>query len=351
MGYTKTELGTLDMGAAVYRYTLTNKNGVSASFTDLGGIWLTMLVPDREGRLADVVLGADRVPVLLNNPGHMGEPVGRNANRIAGGRFTLNGVTYVLAQNNGVNNLHSGLDYYRNRIYDTSVEETDGGTKITFSLFSPDGDQGYPGNAEVAVSYTLTEDNSVKIDYRMTADADTIANFTNHAYFNLAGHDSGDVLKQQLWLDADAFTPADETSIPTGEIRPVKGTPFDFTVMKPIGRDIHADYEQTKMTGGYDHNLCLNHEKGKLSLVARAWDEKSGRTMEVCTDLPAVQLYTANSLETDQGKGGASYGPYSGFCLETQYVPDAVNQPKFDSPVLKAGDTYASTTIYKFGVK
>lgn len=351
MAYTKTELGTLDTRAAVYRYTLTNQKGVSASFTDLGGIWLTMMVPDREGSLADVVLGADSVPVLLNNPGHMGEPVGRNANRIAGGRFTLNGVTYVLAQNNGVNNLHSGLDYYRNRIYDTAVEETAEGTKITFSLFSPDGDQGYPGNAKVEVSYTLSEDNSLKIDYHMTADADTIANFTNHAYFNLAGHDSGDVFKQKLWLDADNFTPADETSIPTGEIRPVKGTPFDFTVMKPIGQDIHADYEQTKMTNGYDHNLCLNHEKGKLSLIARALDEKSGRTMEVYTDLPAVQFYTANSFATDQGKGGVSYGPYAGFCLETQYVPDAVNQPKFDSPVLKAGDTYATTTIYKFGVE
>ena len=232
MAWTKTSFGTMENGAEVFRYTLSNENGVSASFTDLGGIWLTMVVPDRDGHLDDVVLGYDTVEKCTGLGGHLGEIVGRNANRIGGAEFTLNGTTYMLEQNSGKNNLHSGPDYYRDRIWDTEVEETGLGTKITFSLFSPDGDQGYPGNANIAVSYTLTPDNSLKLDYHMVADADTVANFTNHSYFNLAGHQSGPAMAQQVWIDADTFTVADETSIPTGELVPVEGTPMDFTTMK-----------------------------------------------------------------------------------------------------------------------
>lgn len=336
-------------GREVYRYTLTNENGVSASFTDLGAIWLTMMVPDKKGEMADVVLGYDCVKNCMEGPGHFGEPVGRNANRIGGGSFTLNGKTYELEQNSGKNNLHSGPDYYRNRIWDAEVTEDELGTNISFSLFSPDGDQNYPGNANITVSYTLTPDDSLKIDYHMVADADTIANFTNHAYFNLAGHDSGCAMNQKVWLDADTFTIADETSIPTGELVPVVGTPMDFRKMKPLGQDIDADYEPLNFGKGYDHNWALNHEAGELALSAKAVDEASGRCMEVYTDLPGVQLYTANFLGSEyKGKGGADYHGRDGYCFETQYFPDAINKPQFPSPVLKAGEEYKTTTIYKF---
>lgn len=349
MAYTKTGFGTMDQGAEVSRYTLTNEHGVSASFTDLGAIWLTMEVPDREGHMADVVLGYDSVENCLHGPGHFGEPVGRSANRIGDGVFTLNGVTYSLNQNSGKNNLHSGPDYYRNRIWDVQVEEAGLGTRISFSLFSPDGDQGYPGNAHITVSYTLTPDDSLVIDYHMVADADTIANFTNHAYFNLAGHASGYAMNQQVWMDADGFTIADETSIPTGEIVPVKGTPMDFTEMKPLARDIDADYEPLVFGQGYDHNWVLNHPPGTIALSAKAWDEESGRVMEVYTDLPGVQLYTGNFVGAKYaGKGGVRYMARGGYCFETQYYPDAINKPQFPSPVLKAGDEYKTTTIYKF---
>lgn len=352
MGYSKTEFGKLEDGTVVYRYTLTNEQGASASFTDLGGIWLTMVVPDRDGKMADVVLGYDSVKGILTGPGHPGEPVGRNANRIGGAKFTLNGVTYELNKNSGgKHNLHSGPDYYRNRVWEAQVEEDGMGTKISFSLFSPDGDQGYPGNADITVSYTLTPDNSLQLDYHMVSDKDTVANFTNHAYFNLAGHDSGNAMNQKVWMDADAFTVTDADSIPTGELAPVKGTPMDFTEMKTIAEDIEADYEQLRWAGGFDHNWALNHPAGELSLSARAVDEASGRVMEVYTDLPGVQFYTANSMATDMGKGGTSYKKRDGYCFETQYFPDAVNKPEFASSFLKAGQEYKTTTIYKFSVE
>lgn len=353
MGYTKTEFGTMEDGKTVYRYTLTNENGVSASFTDLGGVWLTMMVPDRDGNLADVVLGYDTVDMLLHGSGHMGEPVGRYANRIGGASFTLNGRTYQLEKNSaGANNLHSGPNYYRDRVWDVEVEESELGTAIHFSLFSPDKDQGYPGNANVTVSYTLTADNSLKLDYHMVCDADTIANFTNHAYFNLAGHDSGCAMGQKVWMDADYFTATDQNSIPTGELVPVKGTPMDFTVMKPISQDIDADYEPLKQGGGYDHNWCFNHKAGEMSLCAKAVDEASGRVMEVYTDLPGVQMYTGNNLKSScVGKGGVHYSVRDGYCFETQNYPDAVNKENFPSPVVKAGEEYKTTTVYKFSVE
>ncbi|MDO4268212.1 MAG: aldose epimerase family protein [Eubacteriales bacterium] len=349
MAWKKEILGALDNGAQVSKYTLTNENGVSAAFTDLGGTWMEMKTPDKDGNFKDVLLGYDTVEGLLTKSGHLGEIVGRNANRIGGAAFTLNGVTYALAINSGTkNNLHSGPDFYRSRLWDAAVGEDELGTKITFSLFSPDGDQNYPGNADIAVSYTLTPDNSVKIDYRMTADEDTIANFTNHAYFNLAGHDAGSVLRQQAWIDADRFTVTDDESIPTGELASVKGTPMDFTELKTIGRDIDADYEPLRQAGGYDHNWALNHKKGELALAARAVDPESGRVMEVYTDLPGVQFYTANGLKGQIGKDGAHYEPRCGYCFETQYFPDAINKPQFDSPVVKAGDEYRTTTVYHF---
>ena len=346
MAWKKEEFGTLPDGRTAWRFTLSNENGVSASFTDLGGTWLTMMVPDRNGSQADVVLGYDTVEACMNYPGQLGAVVGRNANRIQGASFILNGNVYQLAANSlGKNNLHSGPDFFKNRLWGTGVEEASLGTRITFSLFSPDGDQGYPGNADITISYTLTPDNSLQIDYRMTADADTIANFTQHAYFNLAGHDSGSALEQQVWIDADAYTPADAEGIPTGEIIPVGKTPLDFTVMKKICRDIKA------LSNGYDHNLVMNHPDGEVSLCASAMDEASGRVLNVYTDLPGLQFYTANSLNCEYpAKNGALYRPFCGYCFETHFFPDAVNKPQFKSPILKNGREYRTTTVYQFGV-
>lgn len=351
MAWKKERFGTLNTGAEADKYTLINQNGVSAAFTNLGGIWLEMHVPDRDGQMEDVLLGYDTVEKCTTLGGHMGEIVGRNANRIGTATLTIDGVTYALVVNSGSkNNLHSGPDFYRDRLWDADVEETGLGTRITFSLFSPDGDQNYPGNANIAVSYTLTPDNSVRIDYQMVADADTIANFTNHAYFNLAGHGSGNAMNQSVWIDADYFTIADAESIPTGELAPVSGTPMDFTSLKPIGRDIGADYEPLKQARGYDHNWALNHAKGELALSARAVDETSGRVMEVYTDLPGIQFYTANGLSGQEGKGNVCYQSRGGYCFETQFFPDAVNKPQFDSPLLKAGEEYKTTTIYHFDI-
>ena len=350
MAVTKKFYGTMPDGQPVDCYTLTNGNGTSASFLTLGALWITMLVKDKEGNFGDVVLGYDTLENNLKNPPHLGAPIGRNANRIGGARFTLNGKTYELFKNSsGVNNLHSAPDLYHNRIWDAVEEETALGSRVTFSLFSPDGDQGYPGNADIAITYTLTEDDSLMIRYRMTADADTIANFTNHSYFNLAGHDCKDILDQEVWIDAHYYPHADAGSIPTGVLDPVAGTAMDFTSLKPIGQDIDSDFPAVVQGKGFDHNWVLNHPAGELSLCAKAVDHKSGRVMEVYTDLPGLQFYTANGLKGDvPGKGGAVYGPRQAYCFETQYFPDAVNKPQFPSPVLKAGEEYDTTTVYKF---
>lgn len=343
---------TMPDGTKIEQYTLINKNGVAASFITLGGIWTSMLVPDQDGRLEDVVLGCDKAAHYMKNGSHFGEIVGRNANRIGGARYTLNGKEYVLEANNGPNNLHSGSDYYRNRIWGAEVLEEGDECTVSFSIKSHDGDQGYPGNASITVSYTLTSEDALKIQYAMICDSDTIANMTNHSYFNLAGHNTGSSVSQQVWIDADGYTPMDSVSIPTGEILPVKGTPMDFTTMKAIGQDIDADFEQLKFGSGYDHNWVLNHKEGELSLVAKAFDETSGRNLEVYTDLPGIQFYTANYLDDEvPGKDGAVYGLRHGYCFETQYFPNAVNTPDFTSPILKEGKEYRTTTIYKFSHK
>ena len=340
------DFGTLKNGEKAHLYIMENEKGVTAAVTDYGAALVNLLAPDKNGSLLDVVLGFDDVSGYENGTECFGASVGRSANRIAGAEFQLNGVTYQLAKNEKGNSLHSGPDLWFKRLWTVTDRGDD---HVTFVLHSPDGDQGYPGNASISVSYTLMPDNGVSLEYHMVSDADTIANFTNHAYFNLRGHDSGSILDHQVWIDADFFTPADEVSIPVGQIAPVKDTPMDFTVMKPVGRDIDEDYDQLKMAGGYDHNWVLNHKPGELALCAKAYDPVSGRIMEVYTDLPGMQFYTANSIKADPvGKGGAVYGPRSGYCFETQYYPDAVNKPQFPSPVLKAGETYSTTTVYKF---
>jgi len=337
--------GKNSKGEAATMYTFENKNGMVMEVSDFGATLYSLLVPDKEGNLCDVVLGYDD-PIGYEGPAgtFFGATVGRNANRICKGKFTLNGKEYTLAQNNGGNNLHSGLDFYSFRIW--NVKDTTENS-ITFSLHSPDGDQGYPGALDIDVKYTLTDDNAVKIDYYGVPEEDTIINMTNHSYFNLDGHASGDILNHEVWMDSDAFTRTDETSIPTGEIVPVEGTPMDFRVKKTVGRDIEQDYEALIFGSGYDHNWVLSNH-GELAKIAELSSDVSGIQMEVYTDLPGVQIYTANFVNNEVGKQGVVYNSRQGICFETQYYPDAINHENFPSPVCKAGEVYKTTTIYKF---
>ena len=343
-----TDFGATVKGDETKLYTLTNKNGMEIAVSDYGATLVQVIVPDKEGKPCDVVLGYDEAAGYEEGDLFFGAIVGRSANRIGGASFELNGVTYQLEKNDNGNNLHSGMDFYNQRMW--KVKET-ADDYITFELDSPDGDQGYPGAVHIEVTYTLTEDNAVKIAYHAVPDADTLINMTNHSYFNMDGHASGDVLDQEVWIDADAFTRADAESIPTGEITPVEGTPMDFRKMKKIGQDIGVDFEQLKFVGGYDHNFVLDKADGTMQLAARARSEKSGICMDVYTDCVGIQLYAGNFIGKQTGKGGASYDSRHAFCLETQYFPNAVNEPNFKSPVLHVGETYHSQTKYCFSVK
>jgi len=327
-------------------YTFENANGMVMEVSDFGASMYSLLVPDKDGNECDVVLGYD-TPAEYESPSRtfFGVTVGRSANRIAGGRFTLNGKEYQIDQNQNGNNLHSGEDFYSFRVWD--VKES-GENHITFSLHSPDGDQGYPGAVDIEVTYTLTDDNEVQIDYLALPQDDTIINLTNHSFFNLNGHASGTILEQEVWVDADAFTPTDKTLIPTGELRPVEGTPMDFRIKKPMGKDIHEEYEALELGGGgYDHNWCLNNN-GKFAKVAEMSSGLSGIKMEVYTDLPGVHIYSGNYLREEVGKQGIIYKQYQAMCFETQYYPDAINQENFESPIVKKGEEYHTRTVYKF---
>jgi aldose 1-epimerase len=285
----------------------------------------------------------------IKNPGYLGAAIGRNGNRIAGAEITINGVTYQLDKNEGENNLHAGFNGFDKRVWDAKVDEVN--NAVEFSLLSPAGDQGFPGNFNVTVTYTVTDDNEVKLNYKGTTDADTIANMTNHSYFNLAGHTSGTILDHVMWIKASKFVPVvDSSAIPTGEVATVTGTPMDFTSPKAIGKELESDFDQLKFTGGYDHNYAIDKETKGIEKIAVVEDPKSGRKMEVYTDLPGVQLYVGNFIDTNgvKGKEGMLYQKRGGLCLETQYFPDAIHQPNFESPVLKAGEEYNTTTIYKF---
>lgn len=328
-------------------YTLTNENGMSASITNYGAALVKLNVPDQEGNLRDVVLGYDDVTGYEKGGASFGAPVGRNANRIGGAVFTIQDKTYELEKNDNGNNLHSGTNYYNKRIWNVG-EKTD--SKIEFVLHSPDGDQGYPGTLDMYVTYELTEDNELRLTYDAVPDQDTIINMTNHSYFNLDGHDSGDVLKELVTLDADYFTRADAQSIPTGELVDVTGTPMDFRMPRALGEAIDADYEAVQLGKGYDHNWVLKNN-GKFDKVAQAVSEKSGIVMEVWTDLPGIQMYTANFLDNEQGKNGAVYGVRDAVCFETQYFPDAVHHENFVSPICKKGMPYHTVTSYKFETK
>ncbi len=339
--------GSTSKKEEVVLYTLTNENGMSASITNYGAALVKLNVPDKEGNLRDVVLGYDDVTGYEKGGGSFGAPVGRNANRIGGAVITIQDKTYELEKNDNGNNLHSGTNYYNKRIWNVG-EKTD--SKIEFVLHSPDGDQGYPGTLDMHVTYELTEDNELRLIYDAVPDQDTIINMTNHSYFNLDGHDSGNVLKELVTLDADYFTRADAQSIPTGELVDVTGTPMDFRMPRALGEAIDADYEAVRLGKGYDHNWVLKNN-GKFDKVAQAVSEKSGIVMEVWTDLPGMQMYTANFLDNEHGKNGAVYGIRDAVCFETQYFPDAVHHENFASPICKKGIPYHTVTSYKFETK
>jgi aldose 1-epimerase len=335
-------------GTAVDLYVLTNGK-ITAKVMTLGGIVTELDVPDRDGSLADVVLGFDNLQSYLAGHPHFGAITGRFANRIAKGRFTLDGKEYKLAVNNGPNSLHGGLKGFDKVVWKgEDVSGTDG-PAVKMSYLSPDGEEGYPGNLSVSVTYTLTSDDALRIDYSAVTDKPTPVNLTNHSYFNLAGHGSGPILGHELMLAADDYTVADDTLIPTGEIKSVRGTPLDFTTPTAIGARIDQLSGDPK---GYDHNYVIRHDTRSPALAARVYEPKTGRVMEMYTTEPGVQLYTANGLDGKlKGKGGAVYGKHQAFCLEAQHFPDSVNHDTFPSTILRPGSMYRQTTIYRFSTR
>lgn len=347
----KQSWGTVD-GQAVDLYTLTNRNGLEAKITNYGGIVVSLKVPDRAGKSADVVLGFNDLDSYLKGHPYFGSVVGRYGNRIARGRFTLNGVEYKLAVNNGENHLHGGIKGFDKVVWTTTEQSTRTGPGVRMTYLSKDGEEGYPGNLQVTMVYTLTNTNELRIDYTATTDKDTVLNLTHHSYFNLAGEGNGDILNHVLGLNAAQFTPTDAGSIPTGELRDVRGTPFDFLTPKSIGARINDDYEQIKFGGGYDHNFVISGRLGRLRMAAEVSEPTTGRRMQVWTTEPGVQLYTGNFLDgTLTGKSGKKYERRSGFCLETQHYPDSPNKPSFPTTTLKKGATFKSTTIYRFSAR
>ncbi len=330
-------------------YTLKNKNGLIAQITNYGAIIVSLYVPDRKGNLADIVQGYDSIDEYIKGNGpYMGAVCGRCANRIAKGKFSLLGKNYSLAVNNGPNHLHGGITGFSKVVWDV-VSTSPSSVQLTY--LSKDGEENYPGNLKVTVIYTLTDKNELRLDYQATTDKTTVVNLTGHSYFNLAGEGSGSIYNQELIINGDYFTPIDETSVPTGEIFSVKGTPMDFTKPRKIGSGIDQNDEQLRFGAGYDHNWVLNHRTGSLDLAAAAHDPESGRLMEVYTTQPGVQLYTANWIDGEKGKGGKKYGRRWAFCLETQHFADAVNKPHFPSTILNQGEEYRHSCIYKFSVK
>ena len=350
---TKEPFGKTNEGIAVDLYTLTNANGAELKITTYGGIVVSLKVPDRNGKLDDVVLGYDNLAGYLKNNGpYLGALIGRYANRIAKGRFSLNGTEYHLAQNNGENHLHGGVRGFDKVVWSGRPLRVRNGVALALSYVSKDGEEGYPGNLSVKVVYTLTDTNELRIEYSATTDKRTIINLTHHSYFDLAGQGNGDILKHQLFINANQFTPTDAGSIPTGELRKVRGTPFDFTRLTAIGARIDQNDEQLKFGRGYDHNFVLKKNGRSLTLAARAFEPTTGRVMEVFTTEPGIQLYTGNFLDGSIiGKDGKVYNRHYGFCLEAQHFPDSPNEPAFPSVVLTPGRRYAQTTIYRFAAK
>jgi aldose 1-epimerase len=350
-GVNREPFGKTRDGRPVEEYTLRNANGLEMRVMTYGGIITSLKVPDRFGQFEDIVLGFDAIDGYLKDPPYFGAIVGRYGNRIANAHFTLNGTTYKLAANNGPNHLHGGVNGFDKMLWSAVPGDTAEGLSVTLSRTSPDGEEGYPGTLQASVRYTLTDKNELAIDYRATTDKATPVNLTQHSYFNLAA-DGGDILGHELTIHASRYTPVDSTLIPTGELAPVPGTPFDFQKATPIGARIDADNVQLKNGGGYDHNWVLDRSGSGLQPAARLVDPKSGRTLDVATTEPGLQFYSGNFLDgTITGKGGRVYKHRSGLCLETQHYPDSPNHPTFPSTILQPGQTYSSKTVFTFGVR
>lgn len=345
--------GKKPCGADVYMYTVTNKSGAIAQILTMGGILRSLYMPDRECNMADIVCGFDSVEDYLADTGYHGSTVNRYGNRIANARFTLNGVTYQLAVNDrDSNHLHGGLVGFNVKMWDAEALEAPGEQGVVLTLVSHDGEENYPGTVNVKVTYTLTDENELKIHYEATSDKDTILNMTNHSYFNLGGFDSGKVTDQLLTINADKFTEVTDILIPTGNTPKVDGTPFDFRVAKPIGKDIDANDAQIEIGGGYDHNFIFTEFDGTLKKQAEMYDEKSGRVMSVITDQPCIQLYSGNGMDDKVPmKGGFKASSRGAVCLETQHAPDSPNHDEWLTTKLCAGEKYDTTTIYAFCVR
>lgn len=358
MSITQSDFGTLPDGQTATLYTLTNAKGAVAKITNYGGIVTELWMPDKNGKLGDIVLGFDSVDGYLSDAykasgPYFGALIGRYGNRIGQGKFVLDGTTYALAANNGENHLHGGLKGFDKVLWKAEPVQSKDSVGLKLHYRSRDMEEGYPGTLDVTVVYTLTNANELRIDYTATTDKATVCNLTNHSYFNLAGQGSGNILSHELMLNADHYTPVDAGLITTGEILKVKGTPMDFTRPTKIGDRIDADFDQLQYGQGYDHNWVLNkHHVGEMTLAARVSEQNSGRVMEIWTTEPGVQFYAGNFLDgTLVGKEGKVYGHRYGFCLETQHFPDSPNKPQFPSTVLRPGETYKTTTLHKFSVR
>ena len=351
MDVSKEAFGKNQFGEAVDLFTLTNANGVRVRIMNHGGTIVSLETPDRSGTLADIVLGHDTAEEYVQATPYFGAVIGRVANRIKAGKFSVEGVDYTLVQNLGPNALHGGLRGFDKVVWDTEILGAENAVRMTY--VSADGEEGFPGEVKTVMTYILTENNELQIHYAADSTAATPFNITNHSYFNLAGHDTGFCGDQILTINADAILPTDDTGIPSGGEAAVDGTPFDFRSPHAIGDRIDAEHEQLRFAGGYDHNFCLNKSTaGALSFAARAEDPVSGRVMETYTTEPGMQFYAGNYIADNlKGKGGCLYGRRGGFCLETQHYPDAPNQPQFTDTILRPGTTFRSQTIYKFSVQ
>lgn len=349
MGITKELFGKTIDGRDVMLYTLKNSKGMKAKITNYGAIIVSLDVPDKYGKTADIVLGYDSFNGYLNGSSYFGAVIGRYGNRIEDARFELNGREYFLCKNNGNNHLHGGLKGFDKVLWDATIIASGSAESLELSYLSVDGEEGYPGNLNVRVVYSLTEDNELVIEYFGKSDADTVINLTNHSYFNLSGHDAGDVGRHELFINADRFTVINRECIPMGELGEVKGTPLDFTKLTPIGPGLESTYEQMAFGNGYDHNFVLNQRNWRTEKAAELFDPASGRVMELYTSKPGVQFYSANYQNgSESGKGGAIYNKHGSLCLETQYFPNSIKYKHFPSPILRKGEEYHHTTIYKF---
>lgn len=349
---TRSPFGTLPDGQAVEAFTFANANGMKVKAITYGGIITSLEVPDKGGQLGDVVLGYDALQGYVDKSPFFGTIVGRYGNRIAKGRFTIDGTAYSLPINNGPNHLHGGPQGFDKKVWKAEPFERADAVGVVFTHTSPDGDMGYPGTLQAKVTYTLTHDNTLRFDYEATTDKPTHVNLTQHTYFNLAGAGTGDILGHEIEIKADRYTPVDAGLIPTGELASVEGTPFDFRKATTIGARVDADHPQIKAGGGYDHNMVFTRAGGDMEQVVSVHEPTTGRTMTVATTQPGVQFYTGNFLDgTITGKGGKVYPKRAGFCLETQHFPDTPNKPEFPTTLLKPGETYKQSTAYTFGVR